>query len=95
VSEPNLVCKYSGCHDGENGEAKKYYACGVCIERKPWKETGCCFEHFAMFDNEIRISRKEPILYPDYIEQMIDDGVITEEQAEEIEVSDKAISTKF
>lgn len=90
-----LTCKYSGCHDGKDGNAKKYDVCPICLERKPWKATGCCFEHFAMYNNEVHIARHEPILYPDYIEQMIKDGVITEDQAEEIEVDDKFISTTF
>lgn len=82
--KPNLICKYSGCHDGENGEPKRYYACATCIERKPWKAYSCCAEHGFMYENEVAIARQEVVPYPEYIDQMITDGVITDDMLDDI-----------
>lgn len=82
--KPNFTCKYSGCHDGKNGEPKQYYACGVCIERKPWKALSDDFSHAAMYQNEVAIARGQCVPYPDYIDQMIKDGVITEDMLDDI-----------
>lgn len=82
--KPNFTCKYSGCHDGKNGNPKEYDVCPICLVRKPWKEQGCCFEHYEGYQNEIAISRNSPVPYPDYIDQMIKDGVITEDMLDDI-----------
>ena len=82
--EYNFECKYSGCHDGKDNKKKQYYVCLTCLQRKPWKEQGCCFEHYEGYQNEIAISRNEPVPYPDYIEQMIMDGVITDDMLDDI-----------
>jgi hypothetical protein len=74
-----LVCKYTGCHNGIDGKSKTYETCPACIERKPWKAYGCCFEHGCMYQNEVAIARGERIPYPDFIERMLQDGVITED----------------
>lgn len=71
-----LKCKYSGCHNGENGDRKEYEACLDCYKIKPWKETGCCVEHAWEYANEVAIARHEKIPFPELIDRMIDDGVL-------------------
>lgn len=73
-----LKCKYSGCHDGENGNRKEYKACLDCYKIKPWLETGCCVEHAWKYANEVAIVRNEKIPFPELIDRMIDDGVLDE-----------------
>ena len=80
-----LVCKYSGCHDGKDGKPKGYNVYSSDIRKKPWMEMGCCYEHYKGFQNEIAISRNESLPYPDYVAQMIKDGVIADDTNKEDE----------
>ena len=77
--KPNHVCKYSGCKLGKDGGRKEYFACEPCTKIKWWMELACCVEHGCMYQNEVAIARKQRIPYPEYIDQMIEDGVITED----------------
>ena len=71
-----MICKYSGCHDGIDGHAKKYGVCPSCIRVKPWKEYACCVEHGFMYQNEVAIARDIDIPFPEIIDRMIEDGVL-------------------
>lgn len=77
--EPNHICKYSGCKLGKDGNRKEYFACEPCTKIKWWLELACCFEHGCMYQNEVAIVRNKRVPYPEYIDQMLEDGVITED----------------
>lgn len=79
-----MICKYSGCHDGKDNNPKEYDVCPICLERKPWKALSDDFIHAACYQNEVAIARGQILPYPDYIDQMIKDGVITEDMLDDI-----------
>jgi hypothetical protein len=72
----SLKCKYTGCHDGINGQAKLYEACPACFRLKPWLQVGCCPEHAWMYQNQVAIARDEELPFPELIDRMIEEGVL-------------------
>lgn len=88
-NKSNHVCKYSGCRYGENDTPKHYYACADCDKYNSWKSMGCCFEHFMCYQNEVAMARDKDIPFPELLDVMVADGVISSKEPEiEIDVID-------
>ena len=87
--EPNHVCKYSKCQLGENGQQKHYYACPDCDKYYSYRSMGCCFEHYALYQNEVAIARKNEIPFPEFIEKDNNDiSNAVEDIVEDVEVTE-------
>lgn len=82
INVPNHICKYSGCHYGDDGNRKHYYACPDCDKNFSWRSMGCCFEHYLCYQNEVAISRGKEPPWTDVVNMMIADKVMNLDEPE-------------